>query len=325
MRAWITRICAGLLIAATAGTAGWYTGAQEKEEPVRTLKVNEVARVAERVITAEELIERIVERERLYAADPDMRTVAWALDSLLLEELLQLESDRLEAWPKQREVQDEAETIRKHHMRLYELDNDGIKASGREPYKDFEEWLMAKFDFTLAEFDTYITSLSKRMLTLRLVVNYWRISTKSAEVEGVFCRTRDKIDKARARLLKGEAIAIVAEQMSDDLHSREGGGYLGSAFPNDGSLKPQVEKVLWEIEKGKISEVIAVDNGFWVIRKKHEQLANEAPFFDQRQKCLEGKDPDSRLLMKWLSSMQAEGRYAFERRMPGVDVKAGEK
>lgn len=324
MRAWITRICAILLIAATAGTAGWYAGAQDNTPPERTLKVNEVARVGERVISAEEFIERFVQRERLYAADPDLRTWAWTLDSLVLDELIQLESDRLEAWPKRREIQAEAETLRKYHVALYDRDNAEIKRTGREPYESFEQWLEVKFDFTLKSFEDYITKLSKSQLTLRMVVNYWKLSTKSVDVEGIFCRKQDKAAKARARLLKGEAIEIVANEMSDDLHTRESGGLLGTAYPNDGSLKPEVEAVLWEIDKGKVSDVIKVDNGFWVIRKKHEQLANEAPFFDQRQKCIEGDDPNNRLLLKWRNAVHASGRYTFERRMPGIDVRAGE-
>ena len=324
MRVWITRICAGLMIAATAGTVGWYTGAQDKPEQVRTLKVNEVARVGERVITAEEFIERIVERERLYA-DADLRTAAWALDSLVLDELIQLESDRLEAWPKRREINDEIEVLRKYHTTLFDKDNADLKRAGRLPYESFEQWLKVKLDMTTTEFDSHLSRLAKQRLTLRMVVNYWKLSSKSAEVEGVFCRKKERAQEARERLAKGEDIGIVADQMSEDLHSREGGGFLGTAYPNDGSLQPEVEKALWELEKGKLSQVIEVDNGFWVVRKKHEQLANEAPFFDQRAKCIEGSDPDNRLLLKWRHAVQASGLYTFERRIPGIDVEAGQK
>lgn len=324
MRAWITRISAGLMIAATAGTAGWYAGAQDKPEPVRTLKVNEVARVGERVISAEEFIERIIERERMYA-DPDMRTARWALDSLVLDELLRLESDRLEAWPKRDEIIEEVENLKKDHIAAYKKDNSDLERIGKSPYGSFEEWLKAKLGLTLVEFDAFMVKVARQRLTLRMVVNYWKISTKSGEAEGLRCRTRDEAVKARARLFKGEALSVVARDASDHAFTRQNSGAIGTVYPDDGTLRPEVDKVFWELEKNKLSDVIEAEDGFWVVRKAHEQLANEAPFYDLRPECISGADVTNSMLQRWRNVMGNSGRYVYEQRMPGWDVKAGEK
>lgn len=322
MRAWMTRLCAGLLIAATAGTAGWYAGAQEKAETVRTLKVNEVARVGERVITAEEFIERVIERERLYA-DPDLRTAAWALDSLVLDELLLLESDRLEATPKRHELMGEIETLREYHTLMYKQDNADLQRGGGSPYESFEQWLKAKMTLSLAEFDKHLEKLARQRLTLRMVVNFWRMSTKSGEAEGLRCGSLEEATKALARLQKGEKLAVVARDMSNESFTRQNTGIIGTVYPNDGTLRPEVDAAFWKLEKGKFSDVIKADDGFWVVRKTHEQLANEAPFYDLREECIKGADVTNSMLKRWRHAVGSSGRYAFERRMPGWDVKAG--
>ncbi|MBZ0136702.1 MAG: peptidylprolyl isomerase [Planctomycetes bacterium] len=330
MKPLITRACAGVLIALTAGTVGWYAGAQDVEAPPRTLKVNQVARVGQEVISAEQFIQRLVERERLYYQDPDLRTAEWALHSLVIDELMRLEAERLEAPVKRRELDTEQEKLLADFELEFKTVNEQIikaqraRGSAEKAYTR-DEYLLAKFDMTYDQFKNIKREQAKQLLTTRMVVNYWKLSSRSADVEGVFCRSREDAVKARARIAKGEDISIVAGEMSEDLHSREGGGFLGTAYPQDGSLRPAVETVLWGLEVGEISQPVEVDNGFWVIRKRHEQLANEAPFYDQREKCIAGTNPDNALMLKWRHAVVAGGLYKFERRMPGWDVKPGEE
>jgi hypothetical protein len=321
MKTLIFRCCTGLAIAIAAGAIGFFAGAQDTDsaKPERTLNVNEVARVGERVITAEEFIQRLVERERIYQ-DPDLRTATWALDSLLVDEMLRVECDRLEAWPKRRELDAEFASLNKaFEERLAEY-NKGLTT----PYTK-EQYLEKKAGMTVLEFENQLKQVAKDNLERRLVVNYWLLSTDSADAEGLMMEEKDELGKIRARLLNGEKLGAIAMTNSDDMHTRASGGTIGTVSRQDGTFAPEVEQAFWNLEEGKWSEVIKTERGYWLVRKAKFYPGNQAPFFDLREECLKRPTPADMQMIRWRHALAASGRIPYERRMPGWDVQAGEK
>ncbi|MCA8914002.1 MAG: peptidylprolyl isomerase [Planctomycetes bacterium] len=329
MTNWIIRFCACGAIAVAAGAVGFVAGAQDaKPEPVRTLKVNQVARVGERVITAEEFIQRALERERLYT-DPDLRSAKWALDSLVMEELINLEANRIGASVKARELDAEFKRRKEAWEAEFKAINDAVmeqqRKNGAEP-KGYsrEEFLRLKYNMSLSEFEDNMRRATSDALLRRMVVNYWKFSTISADAMGIYMRNRKQLEDVIARINKGEKFSLLAREVSEDMHTRQGMGVIGTIYPNDGSLTAEVDEAFWKLKKDEVSDIIPTEFGFWVVKKTGEFPANEAPFFDQRPSCIGAADPTDSLYQKWKNSTLASKRYTFERRMPGWDCQAGQ-
>ena len=70
--------------------------------------------------------------------------------------------------------------------------------------------------------------------------------------------------------------------------------------------------------------MIKTTRGCWVVRKTKFYPGNQAPFFNLREECLARGNPNPLQLKKWQNAVASSGRYAYERRMPGWDVQAGE-
>jgi foldase protein PrsA len=318
----LIRSCTVVVIALAAGAVGFFAGAQDtpKAEPERTLKVNEVARVGERVITAEEFIQRLIEREQIYQ-DPDLRSATWALDSLILEEMLESERTRLQADPKRREIDAEYDILNKEFEAQLAQHNKDLEV----PYTR-EQFIEAKTGLSVVEFDAKLRQIAMENLVRRMVVNYWTISTDSADAEGLQMASKDDLVAIRLRLLKGEKLGPIARANSTDMHTREGNGVIGTVYPKDGTFAaPELETAFWSLKDGEWSDPIKTDTGYWLVRKAKSYLGNQAQFFDLRDECLKRRNPSDELMIKWRHALAGSGRLKFERRMPGWDVQAGEQ
>lgn len=309
---------------ALAGVVGFVAGAQDDD--VRTLEVNQVARVGERVITAEEFIQRLVERERQYQ-DPDMRTASWALDSLVADHLVELEAERIGASPKRREVDQKKEEMKRPLERELEIRNEEIvriqKANGEEPNPyTWEEWLKLRYDTTPERLDRTLARRAVTELKQHFVVHDWQVRTGSALAQGIFARSRRALTQARERLDRGEKFSEVAGEVSQDMWTRRHDGEIGWARPGDGSFESEVEERFWDLEVGEVSDIIEVEHGFWIVRRAENRLANEADFHDLRDEIMKKKSPSPGEVRKWRSAIANSGRYAYERRMPGWDTQA---
>lgn len=300
----------------------------KEEAPVATLKKNEVARVNNRVISAEEFIQRLVLREKVII-DPDQRTAQWALDSLIIEELLNLEANRLAAVAKRRWTDEEYKALLDEWEATFKRINAAVtdeqKRNGKEakPYSR-EEFVQLKYDMTWPQFTGYLQSVARENVIRRQVVNYWKLTTDSANAEGLYMRSEDEIKKVRERLVAGEKLGPIAGAESENMHTRQSGGIIGMAYKGDGSFEPEVDEAFWKLDKEVWSEPIKTQFGYWLVRKAKFFPGNEAPFFQLQEKCLEMPTVDDKLLLKWRHAVASSGRYAFERRMPGWDCMAGE-
>lgn len=329
MKAWIVRISAALLIAAVAATAGYYSGAQDKPAAQRTLKTNQIARVGDRVFSAEEFIERLVERER-QSLDPDLRTARWALESLLIEEMLALEAERIGARPNRMEITALYDKMMEDWERAFKQLNEQLAAWQRangleEKLYSREEFIEHKHNMTPIEFEMHQKEIARQELLRRMVVNYWRVSTINARADAIFMRSDKDLSKVRERLMKGEKFEVLAGEFSEDLITRQHGGMLGTVYPKDGTFEsPELEEAFWALKKGETTDVIKVKRGYWIVRKTDITLANEAAFFELRDLCVTMRQPDNATFIKWRHSVAGSGRYSYEERIPGIHTRAGE-
>lgn len=170
------RLLPALMIAVAAGAAGFAAGAQDKPKPIeRTLKVNEVARVGQSVITAEDFIERLLEVERILYAD--RRNGGMVIDDLVAERMLELEAERIGITVKPRETGDEEGELNKLWQGEFQRWNDEVvadqrKRGAKEQKKTWQEFLRDRFGMTDADYKRWLNVTAKRNLKLRLVVNY---------------------------------------------------------------------------------------------------------------------------------------------------------
>ena len=77
-------------------------------------------------------------------------------------------------------------------------------------------------------------------------------------------KIRDRLDKIRQRLLKGEEFGPLAQEFSEDYGSAKNGGDLG--WQTRGVFVPKFEATVFRLKKGEISKVIESQLGFHVIQ-----------------------------------------------------------
>jgi hypothetical protein len=175
---------------------------------------------------------------------------------------------------------------------------------------------------TLNEF---LARTARANLLKRMVVGYWEVSTPRADAWGIFVRARREAEDMQARLLQGESFELLASRHSMDARTRERRGLIGTVWPKDGRLDPALDEPFWKLEDGQTSGVIEVSDGFWIVRRKSSIRANLASFPEHRESLLHQPNVDANRFRAWQKAVSAGGRYAFERRMPGWDVRADEE
>lgn len=319
-------IAVAALLAATAA-GGFVAGAQQAESAERTLKVNQVARVGEGIITAEQFIEKLNEIEQPLL--PDLRNSRTALDMLVAERLLDLETDRLEAAPKAREIGDEMEAVEKQFRAAHEQENAERLAEQRrrglpERPQPWDEFLLARMGMTPKEFSGWLRSTAARNLRMRLLVGYWEETTEHAEAYGVRVDSRDAAAALRERFIKGEDFRSLARSSTEG-RSRDFDGRIGMVWKGDGRLDGTVDEAFWKLKDGELSEPVRTEHGWWLVLRRRTVLANEAPFYDLREQLISRTNVDNNRFQAWRNATAASGRYVFERRMPGWDVGADQE
>jgi len=86
-------------------------------------------------------------------------------------------------------------------------------------------------------------------------------------------KLRDKLNRFRERVYKGEDFKMLATLYSDDPGSATRGGELG--FVNRGDLVPEFERAAFRLKEGEISEVVESQFGFHIIQlieRRGEQI-----------------------------------------------------
>lgn len=87
---------------------------------------------------------------------------------------------------------------------------------------------------------------------------------------------KKKIEKARARVVKGEDFGKVAKEVSDDPGSASRGGSLGEFFP-EGRMVPEFDKMAFNSKVKEISPVFETTYGFHFLRVDEIKQPREVP------------------------------------------------
>lgn len=329
MKKLLTRFLPALFIAVVAGALGYGMGAQDKPKPapMPTLKVNEVGRVGQSVITAEDFIERLLQFEKVLM--PDRRNGSLVFDDLVAERMLELEAERIELVIKPREIGDEQEVLDKAFKGEFERWNDDLVSQQRqrglkEAPRTWHEFLRDRFSMNEGEYKGFLSRLARLNLLMRVLVNYWEESTECADAMGVRVETKEAAADILARAKRGESFANLARNHSNDMRTRDFAGRIGTVWPNDGRLDKEVDAAFWKLKQGEYSQPIETREGFWVVLRGPGRLANEAAIWDLRDEMLKRPNVDRNRFQAWRNALAAAGRYAYERRMPGWDVAANQ-
>lgn len=326
-----TILRAGLALALITGaaTAGYVSGAQNRPAATpRTLKINQVARVGENVITAEQFIERLMDAEKLMPG-PERRAPD-ILNGLLMERLLQAEADRLEARIKPRERAAEVETLRQGLVSQLESENERIKAEQRragQPERGYtwEEWLRLRLEMSEHELITLLTIRADNNLLKRMVIWYWFQSTQNIDIMLMQFDSREDADSALKRLRDGEDFSNLARAVSKHPSARQAkAGVLSEVFASDGTLDPEVDAAVWALRDGQLSPPVQSGDAWYVLKRVKSNPVNEAQFADMRDLCLARPNVPDNMLQRWRNNVSAKGTHVVERRMPGWDCRADE-
>src|SRR5207247_4011785 len=100
------------------------------------------------------------------------------------------------------------------------------------------------------------------------------VSTKDrgpAEIES----QRKKIEEALAAVKKGDNFAEVAAKYSESQNAQEGGD-LG--FFAKGDLAKPLEDVVSNLEKGQVSDIITLNDGFMILKVEDKHEGGTLPF-----------------------------------------------
>jgi len=89
----------------------------------------------------------------------------------------------------------------------------------------------------------------------------------------------EKIEKARADLLKGKSFDDVAKEYSDDINNASIGGDLGSI--ERGFMPPEFEEVAFSIEPEVISKIIKTKHGYHVLKVLKKKPKGYIPAYEE--------------------------------------------
>ena len=323
LKKWTLRAFGAIMISLAAATLGYVVGAQGSDPkppvtppaPKRTLKVNEIARVGEKIVTAEDLIARIWDFEQ--SLKPPDRNLEPALNYLVQVRLLELEAARIGCEIKKAEEDSVTNT-------QYE----SVKKQVGERFGGaltWDEWLKQQ-GMTDEGFRKYLAARSKIIILKRLVVNYYFDSNDSLECAHILVDKLKTADDVYTALGKGAKFEDLAVKHSMDVSSAQNGGKLPRHYKGDGLAKELDEK-LWTMKDGEYSKPVQTAFGFHIVKRLAEIKGNKAAFFDRRGELLAradiADDDTSRSFgfHRWVRCVLARGEYTTERRLPGVDGK----
>ncbi|MCD6508405.1 peptidylprolyl isomerase [Candidatus Poribacteria bacterium] len=136
-----------------------------------------------------------------------------------------------------------------------------------------------------------------------------RYDITKADIENA----RKKAEKIRRKAIsKGTSFGKLARQYSDDMDTKYMGGDLGYLIRGEGKLSPKIEKIVFSLHPGEISEVIKTEGGFEIY--KVEDILERYGLHEVRVRKIRIEIRPSEETMK---SAQAEAGEAYK------ELKAG--
>lgn len=173
---------------------------------------------------------------------------------------------------------------------------------------------------TGATMDTLRTQLSDQVVRERLVAKAKSIEVTDAEVKEFFDANKDRLgvpEAARVRhilmsaesdakafataLKNGADFGRLAGQVSLDQATKDKGGDLG--FISKGMLQPEIEKVVFSLKPGEVSEPVKTPIGFSLLKVEELRPAKPA-VFDEIKADLRGALLSDKIGKAWPAYLQ---------------------
>jgi hypothetical protein len=320
-RMMLRAIALSLLLAA-ASTAGYYAGAQgkEAEKPKSTLKVNQIARVGPRIITAEQVIARTYEVEQTMK-DERYRILTNSVNYLVQVALLNLEGDRIGCELKPKEV--ESEVLRQV---------DELKRRLKEEYGGavpWEDWLKQQ-GLTEESLRLVISKGAHTILMKRMIVNYFETSNESYDVAHILLSDKANAERVWTQLERGGNWKDLVNKESKDPGSLNFDGKLPRHYVGDGLFRKPTkdnpaqkdeltEDTLLGLKDGEYSRPAKSVHGWHIVKRLQTFPANQAKFFDRRGEFLAFADVDDKRFNRWVNVTMSRNEYTSEFRIPGMN------
>jgi parvulin-like peptidyl-prolyl isomerase len=140
----------------------------------------------------------------------------------------------------------------------------------------------------------------------------------------------DKAKDISARAKKGEKFSDLARDNSDDLGTAQNGGYLGAPSTR-GTLRPELEAIVFKEKKGFVTEPIKLNNppGFLILKVEEHFEAGQASFEEVQEDIhdllvrprLEPKVREFLTQLRQQAYLQIKDGYVDSGAAPGKDTR----
>jgi len=301
---------------------GLSVGAQETPEKgaESTLKVNQVMRVGNRIITAEQLIARVWDFES--SIPYSQRVLEPAMAYLRDVTLLEIEADRLGL----KLTEEEIDAATKQQL-------DRVKEELRRRTRGamtYEDWL-AHEGLEQVGFEAYVRDRARVILLKRVMVNWFEKHHDFIEAAHIVVRQRDRANDLHQRLRETapenllERFEELAVQHSEDPGAGVSRGRLPHLYRNCGSIVEGVHQGAWALEDMKFSDVLRVQYGdqmlYHIVLRIRTYKQPNRRLTDVREELILADDVDDPRFNRWVRWAFNTQGYKVERRLPGFDTK----
>jgi hypothetical protein len=309
-------LCSGLL--AIGYNAGAQASKEDKPDPALyqgPLKVGEVLKVGDKVITAEDLIARTWDAEGLIK--PEQRMMIGNINYLRNKALLELESERMGNVVSEEETSSVTESL---------IAN--IKAQAKKSSMGtltFEQYL-AQLGLNKDSLETYIKDRARVILLKRLLVWHFKLTVDSIEPAHILVTKKEVADQIYRKLKTAKAEDVrttfedLAVQRSEDASTVSLKGRLPRIWKDASPLVEEATKALWDLKDDSFSKPVKTGFGYHIFYRINTRNGLNDSFSKMRSQLINMQDiadVDFNNWVRWVANTQG---YKVDRRLPGYDV-----
>ncbi|MET3696236.1 foldase protein PrsA [Bacillus oleivorans] len=230
-----------------------------------------------------------------------------ALDLLITNEIIELESEKQNVSVSAEEINEEVQVL---------MDSYG----GEENFNMVLESSGVSLDSLKSDIKTYL--LTEKLMAPQIEITEEEMQTYFEENKDMFAQAEQVEashilveDEATAQEVKekldsGEDFAALAQEYSTDTANAEAGGDLG--FFGRGEMAEAFEEAAFSLEVNQVSDPVETEHGFHIIKVTDKQEAKEANFEESKEEIEQTlfDEEVSAQYSTWLESLK--GDYEIE-------------
>ncbi|RIW33320.1 foldase [Bacillus salacetis] len=233
------------------------------------------------VFSKEEVVAKVgdksISKNDLYTMLVDQYGEA-ALDTLIADKIVELESNEQDIEVKDSEVDKELQMLKETYENE-EAFNQALASSG------------ASVDSVKENIKSYL--LTEKLLKDRVTITEDQIKEyfntnkdtfaqkEQVEASHILVEDEETAKEVKEKLDKGEDFAELAKEYSTDTSNAEAGGELG--FFAKGEMVAEFEEKAFSMKKGEISEPVKTEFGYHIIKVTDKKEAEEAVLEDHKE------------------------------------------